>query len=48
MIPQDPFRRPIPLQSLTDETGQWMWNRPPEYADVDDFVDAIEKKLTTD
>ena len=47
MIPQDPFRRPIPLQSLTDETGQWMWNRPPEYADVDDFVDAIEEKLTT-
>ena len=48
MIQPDPFRRPLPLQSLTDETGQWGWNRPPEYADVDDFVDAIEKKLTTD
>ncbi len=48
MIQPDPFRRPIPLQSLADETGQWGWNRPPEYADVDDFVDAIEKKLTTD
>ena len=42
MIQPDPFRRPIPLQSLADETGQWGWNRPPEYADVDDFVDAVE------
>ena len=48
MIQPDPFRRPIPLQSLADETGQWGWNRPPEYADVDDFVDAIEKKFQTD
>ena len=47
MIQPDPFRRPTPLQSLTDETGQWGWNKPPEYADVDDFVDAIEEKLTT-
>lgn len=48
MIEQDPFRRPTPLQSLTDDTGQWAWNRPPEYADVDDFIDAIENKLTND
>ena len=48
MVEQDPFRRPIPLQSLTDETGQWAWNKPPQYADVDDFIDAIENKFQTD
>ena len=25
----DPFRQPIPLQSLADESGQWAWNKPP-------------------
>ena len=41
MVEQDPFRRPIPLQSLTDETGKWSWNRPQQYADFDDLIDAI-------
>ena len=42
----DPFSRPIPMQSLTSETGQWGWNRPPQFAKVEDFVDSVEKKLS--
>tara|TARA_Y100000004_G_scaffold87032_1_gene97540 strand:+ start:4318 stop:4827 length:510 start_codon:yes stop_codon:yes gene_type:complete len=42
----DPFNRPVPLQSLANESeGQWMWNRPPEYPDPMDFVLALEEKL---
>ena len=41
----DPFRQPIPLQSLADESGQWAWNKPPEYTDPIDFVEVVEEKL---
>ena len=44
----DPFRRPIPLQSLTDETGQWAWNEPPEYANVDDFIDELDNRFKSE
>ena len=41
----DPFRQPVPLQSLTEDSGQWPWNRPPNYVDPIDFVEEVEKKL---
>ena len=44
----DPFARPIPMQSLATEEDNWAWNKPPQYADYKDFVEAIEEKLTSD
>ena len=44
----DPFARPLPMQSLATEEDNWMWNKPPQYADYKDFVEAIEDKLTSD
>ena len=42
----DPFARPLPMQSLaTEQEGQWKWNKPPQYADFRDFVEAFEKKV---
>ena len=44
----DPFARPLPMQSLATEEDNWMWNKPPQYADYKDFVEAIEDKLEGD
>ena len=40
----DPFARPLPMQSLATEEDNWAWNKPPEYADYEEFV-ASTKKL---
>jgi len=44
----DPFARPIPMQSLATEEDNWAWNKPPEYADYQDFVESVKNKLTGD
>tara|TARA_R110000765_G_scaffold203098_1_gene308286 strand:+ start:326 stop:847 length:522 start_codon:yes stop_codon:yes gene_type:complete len=44
----DPFARPLPMQSLATEEDNWAWNKPPEYADYQDFVESLKDKLTSD
>lgn len=45
----DPLGRPVPLQSLaTEDAGQWKWNKPPQYADFKEFVEAFEERVEGD
>tara|TARA_R110000772_G_scaffold126652_1_gene233733 strand:+ start:1655 stop:2188 length:534 start_codon:yes stop_codon:yes gene_type:complete len=41
----DPFARPLPMQSLATEEDNWAWNKPPEYADYEEFVASLKEKL---
>ena len=36
---ENPFDAPIPGQSLTDTPGNYPWEHPPQYTDVDDILD---------
>jgi|TARA_R110001583_G_scaffold158861_1_gene310695 hypothetical protein len=44
----DPFARPLPMQSLATEEDNWMWNKPPQYADYEEFVASLKEKLESD
>jgi len=41
MDAQDPFDHPIPGQSLTEEPGKYIFEKPPEFTDVDDAVEYV-------
>jgi len=41
MDSQDPFDHPIPGQSLTEEPGKYVFEKPPEFTDVDDAVEYV-------
>ena len=42
----NPFDGPIAGQSLTDEPGNYPWEHPPQYTDVDDILDRMYDTLT--
>ena len=42
----DPFNAAIPGQSLTDEPGNYPWEHPPQYTDVDEVLDRMYDTLT--
>lgn len=39
---------PIPGANFTSDTKNYAWHRPPEYTDLDEAIDYIGKKLTTE
>ena len=43
---QDPFDHPIPGQSLTEEPGKHVFEKPPEITDVDDAVEYVVGKIS--
>ena len=45
-VEYSPFDTPIPGQSLTDEPGNYPWEHPPQYTDVDDVLDRMYDTLT--
>ena len=45
-VEYSPFDTPIPGQSLTDEPGNYPWEHPPQYADVDEILDKMYDTLT--
>ena len=42
----NPFDGPIAGQSLTDEPGNYPWEHPPQYTDVDEILDKMYDTLT--
>ena len=45
-VEYSPFDTPIPGQSLTDEPGNYPWEHPPQYSDVDEVLDRMYDTLT--
>ena len=45
-VEYSPFDTPIPGQSLTDEPGNYPWEHPPQYTDVDEILDKMYDTLT--
>ena len=45
-VEYSPFDTPIPGQSLTDEPGNYPWEHPPQYSDVDEILDRMYDTLT--
>ena len=43
---ENPFDAPIPGQSLTDEPGNYPWEHPPQFTDVDEVLDRLYNTLT--
>lgn len=46
-LPQ-PMDGPIPGQSLTTEPRKFPYERPPEYTDIDDILDFLFRRLSTE
>ena len=46
--PQHKFNAPIPGESLTSELGGRPWQRPPQYADINEVVDHYVTSMSTD
>ena len=44
----DRFSAPIPGQSLTEEPGKWAWDKPPQFASLEEAADATMKRLFSD
>ena len=44
-VEYSPFDTPIPGQSLTDEPGNYPWEHPPQYSDVDEVLDRMNDTL---
>ena len=46
-VEYSPFDTPIPGQSLTDEPGNYPWEHPPQFTDVQEVMDNLYDSLTT-
>ena len=44
--PNNPFDAPVPGQSLTDKPGNYPWEHPPEYTDLQEASEYVWDKLT--
>ena len=44
----DRFSAPIPGQALTEEPGKWAWDKPPQFASLEEAADATMKRLFSD
>ena len=45
-VEYSPFDTPIPGQSLTDEPGNYPWEHPPQFTDVDEVIGDLYDSLT--
>ena len=46
-VEYSPFDTPVPGQSLTDEPGNYPWEHPPQFTDVQEVMDNLYDSLTT-
>lgn len=46
MARYNPFDAPVPGQSLTDEPGNYPWEHPPQFNQVDEVMENLFDKLT--
>ena len=44
----NPFDSPVPGQSLTDKPGNYPWEHPPQYNDVDQVLELIFDQVTNE
>ena len=44
----NPFDSPVPGQSLTDKPGNYPWEHPPQYTDVDQVLELIFDQVTNE
>ena len=42
----NPFNAPIPGQGLTDEPGNYPWEHPPQFPEIEDAADFIYERLS--
>lgn len=42
----NPFNAPIPGQGLTDEPGNYPWEHPPQFAQIEDAADFLYERLS--
>ena len=42
----NPFNAPIPGQGLTDEPGNYPWEHPPQFPEIEDAADFIYDRLS--
>ena len=42
------FEKPVPGQSLTEDTGKYPWDKPPQYTNVDDVMQMYMEMITDD